>query len=51
MRGAWLNVRINCPDLASEAERAEFLAAAEALGAKAEELEARALAAVDATLS
>jgi len=51
VRGAWLNVRINCPDLASEAERAEFLAAAEALGAKAEELEARALAAVDATLS
>lgn len=51
VRGAWLNVRINCPDLTSDAERAEFLSAAEALGAKAEELEARALAAVDASLS
>jgi glutamate formiminotransferase / formiminotetrahydrofolate cyclodeaminase len=51
VRGAGLNVRINCPDLADPGERAEFLAAADAFVQRAAELETLALAAVDTNLA
>ena len=49
-RGALLNVRINAKDLTDEAARSDYLSDAATLDARAAELEAAVLAAVDAGL-
>ena len=50
-RGALLNVRINAKDLTDEAARSDYLSDAATLDARAAELEAAVLAAVDAGLA